>query len=75
MLGSPRKHKTLTHALQHLHTALSVGALFCNQNSNYLLNSIQIRESTDPDKRAFKLAVVIRHTFFYVKWSFPTQFR
>lgn len=42
MLGSPRKHKTLTHALQDLHTALSVDAIVCNQNSNYYLSSIQI---------------------------------
>lgn len=57
MLGSPRKHKTLTHALQYLHITLSGGALFCNQNSNYLLNSIQIWESTDPDRRPFRLAI------------------
>lgn len=39
-LGSPRKRKTLSHALQHLHSALSVGSLLWNQNSDNLLNSI-----------------------------------
>lgn len=57
MLGSPRKHKTLTRALQYLHITLSGGALSCNQNSNYLLNSIQIWESTDPDRRPFRPAI------------------
>lgn len=68
MLGSPRKHKTLTHALQYLHITLSGGALSCNQNSNYLLNSIQIWESTEPDRRPFRLAIWLSdmHSFMLI---------
>lgn len=66
MLGSPRKHKTLTHALQYLHIALSGGVLFSNQNSNCLLNSIQIWESTDTDKKPFRLPIWLSDTPSFV---------
>ena len=52
MLGSPRKRKTFTRALQHLRTALSVGSLFSNQNSDNLLNSIQIQNPQTHIKQA-----------------------
>lgn len=66
MLGSPRKHKTLTRALQYLHITLSGGALSCNQNSDYLLNSIQIWESTDPDRRPLRPAIWLSDIYSFM---------